>query len=120
MLDPERRPVCVAHVGDVHDPESMVPRVQQYLSAQLQASAETSTQSDIVPEQHDWRDPPERRWRPLLLSHSDRGGLLITGIAVLAVPDQGEFVTPAQTASAISQFYIDRGATSLLLLADDD
>jgi hypothetical protein len=43
---------------------------------------------------------------------------VITGLALLLDPAKGDFVQPTRTAATISQFYANRGATSLMLLAD--
>ena len=65
-----------------------------------------------------WSVGSARQIRPLLLCHTEKGQLVVTGVAALVLPDTGNFVQPVQTATAVSQFFASKGVTSLMLLAD--
>lgn len=119
LVRDEDSPVCAASIGDVGDPLSFVPQVEAYLTLQLDADNVTSTKSESeAPESRDWSDAAGRTWTTVLLAHSSGGALAITGVVVLGRAPDGTFAHPGQTAAAISRFYADRGATSLMLAAD--
>jgi hypothetical protein len=112
-------PYCMAQVGHVTtEPGMFVSQVLGFLESQNADDDATSTQTQTeAAEAPEWRDSEGRHWRPVLLSHYASGQLTITGVAVLLVTG-GEFMQPARTAASISKFYADRGATSMMLLAD--
>jgi hypothetical protein len=116
----EEEPVCVAEVGQMPDPMSLMPQVQRYVA--LQRDHDDVTASDTGEAEHDeslqWPDADGQTLRPILISHVHRGVLVVTGVAVLAFDKHKVFSVPAATAASISQFYVMRGATSLMQLAD--
>jgi hypothetical protein len=115
----EEAPYAVARIGSTPEPDSLLERVQNYLASQIEANERTSTASDAPdPELNEWRDPDGLTYRPVLISHYDAGNVIITGVAVLVVPAQGEFVHPGPTATSVSRFYADKGATSMMMMAD--
>jgi hypothetical protein len=119
MLGKETTPYCMAQVGVVTtDPAMFVSQVCAFLESQNADDDATSTKTQAEEaEAPEWRDSEGRHWRPVLLSHYVAGQLTITGVAALLVTGS-QFVQPARTAATISKFYADRGATSMMLLAD--
>jgi hypothetical protein len=112
-------PHCMAQVGQVIiDPAIFIANVLAFLESENADDAVTSTktQAELL-ETPEWRDSEGRHWRAVLLSHYSGGQLTITDVAVLLAPS-GDFIQPARAAATISKFYADRGATSLMLLAD--
>ena len=114
-------PVCVAQIGAVPDPASLLPQLSSFLDSQSERDDVTlSDTADEEPEARpEWHVADGRAFKPLLVSHYDRGRLIVTGVAVLAMEKGGQHSLPATTAAAISQFYAEKGATSLMLLTDD-
>jgi serine/threonine-protein kinase len=115
-------PECAAQVGSVPDPGSLMPQLLDYLDAQAGSGDVTVTGSDDDEGSAGsaWTDVDGRVWKPLLVSHFDGATLAITGVAVLEMPSDSpiELSQAAQTASAISQYFAGKGATSMLILAD--
>jgi hypothetical protein len=115
----EDAPIAAARIGNTPEPDTLLGRVQSYLAAEVEANGHTSTESQAPdPEHNEWPDPEGRIFRPVLISHYDGPNLIITGVAVLIATSQGEFVHPGPTAASVSQFYADKGATSMMMLAD--
>ncbi|HET8938767.1 MAG TPA: protein kinase [Polyangiales bacterium] len=109
--------VCVATIGQVLDPESFLPRVNDYLERALEADDITASESE-VPESRQWLDETGCRWNALLIAHHVGRQLSITGVAVVGMIEEAPFIPPVETAAAISHLYAERGATSLVLAAD--
>jgi hypothetical protein len=110
---------CAAQVGNISRPAELLPSVASYLAAQSARAEITVThtgedESQLIT----WTDAAGRACRPILLCHNDNGELVITGVAVLAIPDTDQFVIPAEAAAAISRFYAGNGATFLSQIAD--
>jgi hypothetical protein len=116
----DQEPLCVAQIGQVADPVSLLAEVARFLASQVEREDATASDTgDAEPDARaEWTDADGRVLRPLLISHYDRGSLIVTGVAVLAFDKAGQLSLPAATASAISQFYAAKGATSLMLLPD--
>ena len=118
----EQDPVCVAQVGSVPDGASLRPQVQAYLEVQSGSGEATVTGSDDEEGSAGgaWTDEDGRVWKPLLVSHFEGATLAITGVVVLEMQSDSAFELSqaAQTASAISQYFAGKGATSMMVLAD--
>jgi hypothetical protein len=102
------------------DPVSLLPQLRHYLS--LQRENEDVTASDTGEPDDEaspvWPEADGQTVRPVLISHYDRGALIVTGVAVLAFDKNAPFTLPTATALSISQFYVMKGATSMMQLAD--
>lgn len=100
--------------GSVHILES----AQSFLESHAQASLRTLTGDDASEGEPAW---PEQlaEYRPLLLSHEQSRGLVLTGVVVLAQPAQG-FAYPARLLAALSRFWAGTGEVSTLLAVADD
>jgi hypothetical protein len=106
-------------VGQVTEPAALLTLVQAYLAVEVAAEEATSTRSDndeLAPAE--WRADAAHVWKPVLISHYVGRQLIVTGMVVLAIATSAVLVQPANTVAAISQFYFDKGATSLVMLAD--
>ncbi|HKU36706.1 MAG TPA: ATP-binding protein, partial [Polyangiales bacterium] len=103
---------CLATVGELGPPESLLARVTDYLLAQAHDTPTTS--SDAQASDADWLDPQGRRYRAVLLCHEAAGSWVVMGVALLALRETGEYRPPAQMASAISRYLADNGASALL------
>ncbi|HKP63725.1 MAG TPA: serine/threonine-protein kinase [Polyangiales bacterium] len=110
---------CAAHVGSVAQSPELTRQVQDFLEAKREEAEQTSTESGTDDELvTQWSVGSARQIRPLLLCHTEKGQLVVTGVAALVLPDTGNFVQPVQTSTAVSQFFASKGVTSLMLLAD--
>jgi hypothetical protein len=119
LLTPEG-PSCKGQVGDPFDPKELLAQVCDYMAQHSQRSATASSThtGDFKPEALVWSDSGGRRFKPIPLSHSERGTFLMTGLGALTLPEAGGISIPAETVAAISRFYAGTGATSLMLLTD--
>ncbi|HKP61482.1 MAG TPA: hypothetical protein VJV78_32355, partial [Polyangiales bacterium] len=110
---------CTAAVGNLPLPPGLVQHVIDYVESQREYEDDTTQSRSLVSENVvlEWQDAAGRRYRPVLLSHAVQDNLRVVGVAVLEVPQGQPFKYPADTATAVSRFWVD-SASSLLISGD--
>jgi Protein kinase domain/AAA ATPase domain len=109
-------PVCKGQVGDPFEWQELLPRVREYMTQQAERvdSASLTGTGDQEPAAIEWTDSVGRHFKPMLLSHSDAGSFVVTGIVLFLVPENGQVWMPAEAAAAVSRFYAGTGSTSFI------
>ena len=113
-------PACVARLGQMPEPASLLPPLRRYLASQQESEDVTASDTgeadqEVTPA---WFDADGQTLKPLLLSHYDHSAMIVTGVAVLAFDKGSHLPLPAATAASISQFFTMKNAASMMRLAD--
>jgi hypothetical protein len=78
----------------------------------------TLTGDDLDENEPVWPDALSE-FRPLVLSHEQARGLVLTGVVLLAQPGKS-FAYPGRLLAALSRFWAGTGEVSTLLAVGDD
>jgi hypothetical protein len=107
---------CAASIGAQDPPAWLAERVREYLEAERGDGETVSTDSETDPSRSVWAEQSGKQYRPVLLNHHSEEGVVVTGLAAVAMPKTGEFIYPADVASAISRHLAQSGDTSMLTI----
>lgn len=109
---------CIARSGNADPPATLLELVREYVAEEQCQGSDTTSDDDDADDAPDlsnaWRDPSGHMYRPVMLGHYVGGELVISGVAVLDVSDDAQFVYPAQLAADLSKVASKPGETTLV------
>jgi hypothetical protein len=107
----EHGPELAAEIAEHDAPADLVTNVREYLDGELKSQEECTAilaqRPALGPEA--MHDSSGEHYRFVLLSHAGATGFLITGVAVLAIEADRQFVYPGPMATHLSRILLDCG-----------